>query len=111
MAETQVNIDFDVVNFSLQVGDIAFVSDVLAGDVLVDPPIYAGIITGINSSSVVVDGPDNVILPGQFFSFSKNNTINESSLKGYYANITFQNYTNKYAELFSIGSEVVPSSK
>ena len=46
-----------------------------------------------------------------FILFSKNAIANESSLKGYFADITLKNISNTYAELFSIGSEVVPSSK
>ena len=37
--------------------------------------------------------------------------LNESSVKGYYADVTLENHSNKRAELFAISSDVVPSSK
>ena len=45
------------------------------------------------------------------FMFSKPIEVNESGLKGYYADVTMNNTSNKYIELFSIGSEISPSSK
>jgi hypothetical protein len=52
-----------------------------------------------------------VITSGRLVLFSKRIEANDSSLKGYYADVTFENYSNQYAELFSIGSEVMGSSK
>jgi len=43
--------------------------------------------------------------------FAKHIETNESSLKGYYANITFENLSNKKCELFGFGSETDLSSK
>jgi len=48
---------------------------------------------------------------GVFFFFSKSVKINESSLKGYYANVTMQNSSMEKAELFAISSEIAQSSK
>ena len=48
---------------------------------------------------------------GMFLFFSKRIEANESGLKGYYADVTFENSSHTYAELFAISSEVVPSSK
>jgi hypothetical protein len=46
-----------------------------------------------------------------FMLFSKRTEVNDSSLKGYFADVTFKNYSSEYAELYSISSEVTASSK
>ena len=46
-----------------------------------------------------------------FIMFSKNKAVNSAGLKGYYAELQFVNNSNKKIELFSVGSEVVQSSK
>ena len=46
-----------------------------------------------------------------FLMFSKNNDANLSSMLGYYAEVKFRNNTTGPAELFSVGSEVIQSSK
>ena len=43
--------------------------------------------------------------------FSKDRRVNNSNLKGYYAEVTFKNNADSPVELFSIGSQVVGSSK
>ena len=43
--------------------------------------------------------------------FSKSIKVNESGIKGYYADVTLENHSKKRVELFAISSEVVPSSK
>ena len=43
--------------------------------------------------------------------FAKDIRANESSLKGYYADVTFTNRSTKRAELFAVSSEIVLSSK
>ena len=52
-----------------------------------------------------------VITSGQYILFSKPIEVNESSLKGYYADVTLENSSSTRTELFTISSEVVPSSK
>tara|TARA_R100000541_G_scaffold59368_1_gene73098 strand:- start:496 stop:1059 length:564 start_codon:yes stop_codon:yes gene_type:complete len=46
-----------------------------------------------------------------FMMFSKDKAVNSAGLKGYYAELEFVNNSNKKIELFSVGSEVVQSSK
>jgi len=46
-----------------------------------------------------------------FIMFRKNNKANLTSLKGYYAEATFQNNSKEKAELFAVSSEIVQSSK
>tara|TARA_R100001463_G_C3501116_1_gene219051 strand:+ start:700 stop:1035 length:336 start_codon:yes stop_codon:yes gene_type:complete len=108
---TNIDLNIAQLNASLQIGDLAYTSNITAANVLEQPPVYIGKIVDINSSGVSVYGPAGVAEAGQFLSFSKDNTVNESSLKGYYASVTFKNDSNKYAELFAVGSEVAPSSK
>ena len=52
-----------------------------------------------------------IISEDHFILFAKDVQANESSLKGYYADVTFENSSNTKTELFAISSEVVPSSK
>ena len=114
MAITQINLNNT--NTSMQIGDMAFVSEVSANNIATDIEAI-GEITEINNAGVKVDITastyisDPNLLNGKFFSFSKNTIVNESSLKGYYADVTFSNSSSSYAELFAINSEVVPSSK
>jgi len=81
--------------------------------------VRIGICTLATANAVYVncikpDGTENNInLPTKhdYIFFSKDNTVNVGSLKGYYADVTFKNESKKYAELFAISSEVIPSSK
>tara|TARA_R100000995_G_C3442858_1_gene104201 strand:+ start:106 stop:495 length:390 start_codon:yes stop_codon:yes gene_type:complete len=59
------------------------------------------------------DGLPDIPLPsgGEFIMFGKNPVINNSSVKGYYANAKFVNNSNKKIEMFSVGSEISESSK
>ena len=112
MANTKINFS-DIINSSLQVGDTAYVSNVLPGG-MTSEPISAGVIINATSSYIIVNkdpATHPVITPGMFVLFSKRIEANDSSLKGYYADVTFENYSNQYAELFSIGSEATGSSK
>ena len=62
-------------------------------------------------NSYIVSNYTAIINDNTYFLFSKNIKVNESGLKGYYANVTFQNHSKKRAELFAVGSEIVISSK
>lgn len=48
---------------------------------------------------------------GNLITFVKNNKVNTTSLKGYYLELKLTNTTSKDFELFSVGSEIVESSK
>ena len=43
--------------------------------------------------------------------FSKNKAANNTSLLGYYAEVKLSNNSIDKAELFTLGSQIVPSSK
>ena len=101
-------------NTSLQVGDKLWSSTETDG--VLGEPVYVGKVIDIinqgSSFSLEVD----VVGVGQtlalsYILFEKDIRANESSLKGYYANVTLTNSSKKRVELFAINSEVVPSSK
>ena len=96
-------------NNSFQVGDISNV-------------IRFGQITSILSTSISVlwDDSDNsgngvpdIPLPtsSDFIMFGKDPVVNESAIKGYYADVVFRNDSTRKIELFSISTEIVESSK
>ena len=43
--------------------------------------------------------------------FAKDSRINLSGLVGYYAEAKFKNNSQEKAEMYSVGSEITPSSK
>jgi len=107
-------------NISLQAGDTLHYATVLNG--VTSKPEVWGEIVSITESAYdfkIITIPEgniasnytSIIDDNTYFLFSKNVKVNESSLKGYYADVTFQNHSKKRVELFAIGSEVVPSSK
>jgi len=64
--------------------------------------------------SILVSYDNNAInIPqnGDYIMFSKNKEVNSSSLKGYYAEVTFSNDSPGKVELFSVGAGVSESSK
>ena len=117
MAFTKIEFDHPI-NASLQINDTIYVANELTG-VTVSTPIHTGAkVTEIGSHHIVINKvpsayPETKINPPQnnFILFAKNIQANESSLKGYYADVTLENSSNTKTELFAISSEVVPSSK
>jgi len=118
-----IKITFDKLNSSLQVGDKVYS---IAATNIVDDNVNTsssnfynliGIISNIiySSNSIVIDTPANIPASNDYVFFAKNKSINESSLKGYYAKIELSHQSNsstmKKVELFSIGSEIAVSSK
>ena len=98
-------------NSSIQLGDSVYYSPP-PSDTISSVPISCGVVTsvGIEQGTITVNG--DVSLPGNgYFLFAKNIIANETSLKGYYADVKFKNNSSKKVNLFSIGSEVVFSSK
>ena len=49
--------------------------------------------------------------PDLFFFIVKNNEVNKSNVKGYYADVNFSNNSRNKVELFSVGAEIQQSSK
>ena len=118
------------VNVSLQVGDVVFYStpSPTGGFSTITNAATIttfGVVTGIyndgnavppmplHSIVVIYDDVAGVLPPvaGDYIMFAKNKEVNSSSLKGYYAEVRFENWSTEKVELFSIGSEVSESSK
>ena len=106
-------------NPSLQSGDHAFYQQTTtvssSTDKTVktaDNTIYIGIITRVGQDFVHVDTNIDINQISGFLMFSKDKRINNSSLKGYYAQVTLRNNDSQHAsELFALNSEAVESSK
>ena len=112
MANTKIFFN-NKVNSSVQIGDMVYVANVGTGGVLA-PPELAGEIIDMNSGYITINkdiSTPPIIDNTKFILFAKKAEVNESSLKGYYADVTFQNHSNKYVELFAISSDIVLSSK
>ena len=125
MAIQNISLSFSSINISAQIGDVVYYTPPSNGgnpvggfdtSELVNTA-YLGVITAINSNSIVVeynDNPPHQGAPpaGSFISFSKDKSINTSSLLGYYASVKFVNNSKKTnVELFSVGAEISQSSK
>jgi len=111
---TKITFEFSI-NPSLQVGDAIYFSQTNAGPVAGDP-VFAGLVYNIfpDNNYIVIDKDPSVppiINPTDFILFAKDVSVNESSLKGYYADISFENASNTKTELFAFGSEIALSSK
>lgn len=125
------------VNTSIQVGDMVYyvpisqqgsTSDAFSeGDI--SNVVQLGEIVSILPSSITVlwddsdndnDGFPDISLPttSDFIMFGKDASVNTSGIKGYYADVEFENNPSndqsgysKRAELFSIGSDITASSE
>ena len=125
-----IQLSFDNINASAQVGDIVYYSyggQSLGGfdQTQLANTIRLGSITKINTTppSIEVtydDDPDNIPnsgdeisapATGDFISFVKDKKVNTSSLLGYYMSANFVNNSKDKIELFSVGSEISESSK
>ena len=115
------------INASLQVGDTAYYMPIgtsggfataALGDVIAFGTVSAiinplGLLPGPIIVAVYYDNNSGIPIPtmSDFIMFGKDKTVNSSSLIGYYADIAFVNNSDQKVELFSVGSEVVESSK
>ena len=112
MPTLQISFDHEL-NSSLQVGDTTWIATVDAQTGVTNSKSEKlGMVTDIQEDNITVETSGSPIYEaGMFLFFSKRIEANESGLKGYYADVTFENSSHTYAELFAISSEVVPSSK
>ena len=114
-----IQLTFDGMNTSAQVGDIAYYSfniGTLGGfdKGVVSETVKFGTIVEINGNSITIKYDDSKVSPPttkSFISFVKDKKINTTSLLGYYAEVKFVNDSVGKVELFSVGSEVAESSK
>jgi hypothetical protein len=74
------------------------------------------VVSGVNSQ-IVCDMDDTLASqygapgPEDFIMFSKDNKVNLSSLLGYYSEVEFRNNSQDEAELFSVATDFIESSK
>ena len=112
-----INFTGNINNDSLQIGDMAyFVMPTPSGGFLQStiPPTLIGFIVGITNNSITVNNTipmTTLANVGDFIMFAKDSEANLSGLVGYFAEVTIKNNSTEKAEMFSIGSEVTPSSK
>lgn len=115
-----INFTGNINNDSLQIGDLAyFVTPSLVGgfDQSTSTPVLIGSIEAITPTSIDVDetiqGTATPVGPSanDFIMFVKNTEVNISGLVGYYAEVEIKNNSKEKAEMFSVGSEISPSSK
>ena len=115
-----INFTGNINNDSLQIGDLAyFVTPSLTGgfNQSTSIPVLIGSIVAITPTSIIVDETiQGSIAPvgpsaNDFIMFAKDTKVNISGLVGYYAEVEIKNNSKEKAEMFSIGSEISPSSK
>ena len=115
------------INVSVQVGDMVYylnTTSVGAGfDTAAtgDVTQFGKIQQITNQYGNIVDPPTPITIQvtsslpaptsSDFIMFSKDKTVNTSSLIGYYAKVNFVNNSTEKVELFSVGSEIFESSK
>ena len=114
MAEVTIQVQTKIQNPSLQIGDFAFhqlVDNTHPVDTA-NNPIYVGPIIDLGDTYIKVDTSlDPTTITG-FLMYSKSKVVNNSSLNGYYAEVTFRNNDpDNKSEIFAISSEVSQSSK
>ena len=106
-----IELTFNEINTSVQIGDTAWAIDTSAGN-SIDDIVKIGNITLVTSSTIEVDSTLTLSsLDGYFAMFSKNNKANLGDLKGYYAEVKLVNESTEKSELFSLASEITQSSK
>jgi len=122
----KINLSSNINNASLQVGDTVYfitpTTDItdngstvtLPNDFIIDGDsvlLKVGEIIEMLPHFVKVEDPYNTPTAGDFLMFSKDKSVNNTSLLGYYAEVKLSNNSIDKAELFALGSEIVPSSK
>ncbi|MAZ73735.1 MAG: hypothetical protein CMC70_11390 [Flavobacteriaceae bacterium] len=119
MAIVNVQLSFNNVNVSAQIGDSVYYTTGGSStggfnNADVANTVFLGIIIFIGDDNIVVQYDDNISTPPPIFSyisFAKNKAVNTTSLLGYYAHVKLVNESDCEIELFSVGSEIVESSK
>ena len=109
-----INFTTPINNASIQVGDAIYVSSIESlNDVnqqISNSVNVHGTVLSIGPSWIESSGPDPID-DGSFITFSKNNLVNTSGLKGYYAVVELTNNSTNPAELFAVSSNTTLSSK
>tara|TARA_R100001460_G_scaffold51218_2_gene89957 strand:- start:1807 stop:2160 length:354 start_codon:yes stop_codon:yes gene_type:complete len=107
-------------NIALQVGDVAYFATLSSQGVYdinynnndeINETSMIGIITEVGGNFIVVANPVNTPSVSDFIFFAKDNVVNNSGVKGYYAEVELTNSSKDRIELFSVNSEIYESSK
>ena len=103
-------------NESLSVGDIIYHAPITTANGFdqLGATTKIGSVTAINRDTSVITvttSLSGVNLVGNFLFFSKNNAVETSGLKGYYASVKMKNTSTTASELYAISSEITESSK
>ena len=112
-----IELEKDIHNISLQLGDIVYAvsapteqqdQKTSTGDIK-----KVGTVIGISGNQITVKDSSVTYTPQQdeFIMFSKDKNANNTSLIGYYAEVKIKNNSTEKAEMYSIASEITPSSK
>jgi|TARA_Y100000361_G_C11060898_1_gene290407 hypothetical protein len=101
---------------SLSIGDIIYHAPITTANGFdqLGTTVKIGNVTGINKDTSVITvttSLSSVNLVGNFLFFSKNNAVETSGLKGYYATVKMKNTSVHASELYALNSEVAQSSK
>lgn len=119
----KITLTNEIQNVSLNIGDIAYYID---GSTLAsgtDISIASntggteefikkiGKITNVGTTFITIDSPQLTPPDNAFIMFSKDKRANNTSLLGYFAEVTLKNNSTAPAELFALNSQVAPSSK
>ena len=76
--------------------------------------ISTGTSNSVATTTVIINDVSNDFVNpavGSYLLFSKDNTVNLSSLVGYFSEATMVNNSTEKAEMFALSCEIVPSSK
>ena len=111
-----INFTGNINNDSLQIGDLAYYvtpSESGGFNQSTQNPILIGSIEAITLNTIDVDNGATGEEPAadDFIMFAKDSRINLSGLVGYYAEVKIKNNSTEKAELYSVASEITPSSK
>ena len=113
-----ITFDNTIQNSSLQVGDFAYFipsssMQFMGGQQTAQgTPELIGKVTAVGTDSISINeqGPSTPNAD-DFILFAKDNSVNQSGLKGYYASVTMSNNSKEKIELYAVSSEVAESSK
>lgn len=113
-----VTLQISSVNDSLSIGDVVYYApSLVVGEfnttINENNIVKMGECKAVSTSSITIDHSSVVPVPsvGDFIFFSKNNSVNLSSITGYFAEAKFVNNSTEQAELFSVNVGVKQSSK
>ena len=115
-----LTVTFSQLNTSIQVGDTGYyttVNSVGGFNQSTGTTIEIGVIKDIiiqdSSTIVIFEQNSGVQTPtyNDFFFFSKDNSVNMSSILGYYGEVEFKNNSTSKAEMFATACGLSESSK